>query len=646
MKLDTTPQDVAVSDDFETSAFGMEASAHAFDIIADKIYTYKERAVIREICCNAHDAHVEAGNPEPFDVHLPTQLEPFFSVRDYGVGLSDDDVRFIFCNTFKSTKQNTNEQIGCLGLGSKSPFCLTDSFTVKSWHGGMCRTYSCYRDEQRKPNVALLTEVESDEPNGLEVSFSIEDKWYEFEEEAVRVFRYWSHTPNINNKNIVTRIKEEREQYKFCGEDFGLSASWGNMVAIMGNVAYKIPNELDEFDVDGYLKFDLGEISFDAGRESLSLDDRTKAAIKAKFASVKAKLADEASQQIDALPTSWQRANLAHELSLGKLGQFIKADMTKYDIPEPSKEIMYFTRSYRSTDRSETKRLPLGSNVSYYEFKPRFQSRIRNYIKDMSSHTMVLLTQEQIKETGIDPEVLQDLETLPKVYRNTGSAGCTVKTFLFDRDCNGWRKARDYWDTSNHEIDGSEMIYVEINRFEPYGSSCGRIYGVSSNREIRRTLDKLESVGIDVPKIHGLKSVYLKSKAFRTGNYVALNDYIEREVSKIAPESMQEYNDAQYDKMKALSEHIKQDDLDMWLEIQESRPSQNLLELVAMCRLKVEKDTLMQELHDDFFTRYPMLDLIDTYSLTVRQQRKKLDTVSKIVHYIGGEVIKKDEHDE
>ena len=83
MKLDTTPQDVAVAGNFETSAFGMEASAHAFDIIADKIYTYKERAVIREISCNAHDAHVEAGNPQPFDVHLPTQLEPHICVRDY-----------------------------------------------------------------------------------------------------------------------------------------------------------------------------------------------------------------------------------------------------------------------------------------------------------------------------------------------------------------------------------------------------------------------------------------------------------------------------------------------------------------------------------------------------------------------------------
>lgn len=640
MKLDTTPQDVTVSGNFETSAFGMEASAHAFDIIADKIYTRKERAVIREISCNAHDAHIEAGNQEPFDVHLPTQLEPFFCVRDYGVGLSDDDVRFIFCNTFKSTKQNTNDQIGCLGLGSKSPFCLTDSFTVKSWHDGMCRTYSCYRDEQRKPNVALLTEVESNEPNGLEVSFSIEDKWYEFEEEAVKVFRYWSYTPNINNKSVVQSIQDKRDEYKFRGEDFGLSASWGSMVAIMGNVAYQIPDELDEFDVDGYLKFDLGEISFDAGRESLSLDDRTKAALKAKFASVKAKLADEASQQIDALPTAWERANLAHELGLGKLGQFIKTDLTKYELPEPSKEIMYFVRGYRSTDKSETRRLPLGDEISYYEFKPRFQSRIRNYIKDMHRHTLVLLTKDQIQETGIDPDILQDLDTLPKVYRNTGSVGSTVKTFSFDRSNSGWRRSREYWDESTTEIDGSEMIYIEINRFEPCGNSCGNIFGLSSNNEIKRTLNKLESVGIDVPKIHGLKSVYLNSKAFRTGNYVALNDYVKREVSKIAPKSRQEYNEDQFGLMKTLSKHIKQDDLDMWLELQEDRPKEELLDLVRMCRLEIEEDTLMQELHEDFFNRYPMMSFVETYE--VSHSTRYPNHITNVIHYIGGE--KKDEN--
>jgi hypothetical protein len=645
MKLDTAPQDVAVSGNFETSAFGMEASAHAFDIIADKIYTHKVRAVIREISCNAHDAHVEAGNPEPFDVHLPTQLEPFFCVRDKGVGLSDDDVRFVFCNTFKSTKQHTNDQIGCLGLGSKSPFCLTDSFTVKSWHGGMCRTYSCYRDDQRKPNVALLTEIESDEPNGLEVSFSIEGKSYEFEKDAVRVFTHWSYTPNINNKEVVKEIEEERNGYKFTGEDFGLSPSYGSMKAVMGNVAYDIPDELDEFDVDGYIKFELGEISFDAGRESLSLDDRTKAAIKAKFKSVKDKLGDEASQQIDALPTAWERAVLAHDLSLGQLGKFVKTDLAKYDLPETSEEMIYFIKSYRSTDKSETSRLPLGDGIAYYEFKPRFQTRIRSWLKDnYNRKTIVLLTPKQMDELDIDRDIVKDLDDLPKIERYLGSVGSSVKTFTFDRSYSHW-KDREYWDENTTEVDGSEMVYIQIHRFQPTGNSSGRIYGLSSNSEMKRLLARLEKVGIKVPTVHGLKSVYLNTKKFKTGNYVALNDYVEREVSKIAPKSREEYDEDTFSLMKALSKHIEQEDLDMCLELHEDEPAPELLELVKMCRVEIEEHTLLQELQDDFLKRYPMLSFVDYWDTEDDRGNKEWrENTAKISHYIEGKM--RDECDE
>jgi len=631
MKLDTTPQDVAVCGNFETSAFGMEASAHAFDIIADKIYTHKVRAVIREISCNAHDAHIEAGNPEPFDVHLPTRLEPFFCVRDRGVGLSDDDVRFVFCNTFKSTKQHTNDQIGCLGLGSKSPFCLTDSFTVKSWYGGMCRTYSCYRDDQRKPNVALLTEIDSDEPNGLEISFSIEDKSYEFQEDAVKVFRHWSYTPNINNKEVVKNIEEKRKQYKFVGEDFGLSADYGSMKAIMGNVAYDIPDELDEFDVDGYIRFELGEISFDAGRESLSLDDRTKAVIKAKFKSVKDKLTVEASQQIDDLPTEWERANLAYDLSLGQLGRLVRTDLTKYSLPETSKEMVYFSRSYRTVDKGETTRLPLGNEIAYYESKPRFQTRIRNWIKDQyTTKSIVLLTQQQITETGIDPNVIQNLDDLPKIIYSTGQTGSTVKTFTFDR-VSGWRD-RDYWSENESEVDGSEMVYIEINRFQPAGSSSGRVFGLSSNNEIKRTFEKLNATGIEVPVLHGLKSVYLNTKAFKNGNYIALNDYVEREVKKIAPDSRNSYDSEDFAYMERLNEHITGvSELELWAEMRDGhKPA--LLELVRMIHLDLEEDTLIQELHDEFFAAYPMIKLISRWDLGNK------DALSIIADYIGGRV--------
>ena len=412
MKLYTEDQDVAVCGDFETSDFAIGDIAFIVDMFADKVYSHKERAIIRELSCNAHDSHVMAGTTDiPFEVHLPTQLEPYFSIRDYGTGLTDDEVRNIFAGIGISTKRDSNEVIGCFGIGSLSPYSMTDSFTVESYLDGTCRTYTCYRDEERKPVVSLISESGWGGENGLKVTLTVQGKVHEFSEEAANVFRFWEGTvPDINDKSVVRTIEETRDDYAFKGEDFGLTASWGSMYALMGNIAYKIPDELDDFNTKGYLKFDLGELSFDTARENLAMDDKTKQAIKDKFQQVKDKLATEAGQQIAALDSPFKQAILANRLRQGNLGKHVKADLEQYDLPEPTKEFTYFQRSWRSTDKATSKRVPVGDNIQYYRHKDRMQTRIREYLKDQNRLTMVILTDEQIAECLIDEDVLLDLE--------------------------------------------------------------------------------------------------------------------------------------------------------------------------------------------------------------------------------------------
>ena len=90
MKLCTEEQKRGICGDFETSDFAIGDIAFIVDMFADKVYSHKERAIIRELSCNAHDSHVMAGTTHiPFEVHLPTQLEPYFSIRDYGTGLTE-----------------------------------------------------------------------------------------------------------------------------------------------------------------------------------------------------------------------------------------------------------------------------------------------------------------------------------------------------------------------------------------------------------------------------------------------------------------------------------------------------------------------------------------------------------------------------
>ena len=259
--LSNDKRDVSVSNDFKTSGFKIQASAKAFEILSSNIYTNKVRAVIREYNCNAYDAHVAAGNGEPWDVHLPTLLEPYFSVRDYGTGLSDQQVREIFTTYFHSTKTNSNDFVGALGLGSKSAFSLVDSFTVVSYYNGVKTDYCCYKDEYGEPQIATLASSDTDEPNGLEVSMSVEGRQDDFEDEAVNVFKYFDVLPNINDKEVVKYILKSKGYYKFVCDEGSFNTGYGSLYARMGNVAYKIPSDYKS-DLSGFINFNIYQRKF------------------------------------------------------------------------------------------------------------------------------------------------------------------------------------------------------------------------------------------------------------------------------------------------------------------------------------------------------------------------------------------------
>ena len=110
------------SHDFEESEFGIDQEDISFviDLLRNQIYSNKPLAVIREYATNAVDAHAELGKgDEPIQVTLPTQFEPTFKVRDFGTGLSDEEIKNLYTRYCKSTKRNSNAFTGQLGIGCK-----------------------------------------------------------------------------------------------------------------------------------------------------------------------------------------------------------------------------------------------------------------------------------------------------------------------------------------------------------------------------------------------------------------------------------------------------------------------------------------------------------------------------------------------
>lgn len=280
MKLVEQKHNVVRSGTFAENAFKIAANAKAFDILSSKIYTDVPLAVVRELSTNAHDAHVAAGTTDqPFYVHLPNRLESWLEIRDYGTGLSPEDVTTIFTVYFASTRNTSDAFTGCLGLGSKSPFAYTDQFVVTSYLDGTMRVYSLFKNEEGAPSIALMMEQETEEPNGVSVKINVkQNDIVSFVRAASDVYRFFELRPTIvgAHLNFDHTPLLETEYYQVFKDTFTLPKK---INVVMGQVCYgvnKSPSRLGS-DISLVVYMDIGDCSVAASREELHQDKRTQA---------------------------------------------------------------------------------------------------------------------------------------------------------------------------------------------------------------------------------------------------------------------------------------------------------------------------------------------------------------------------------
>lgn len=320
MKLHNVVQNEAVLSNVGTvSSFTIKATAKSFRILSDGLYANKVRAIIRELSCNAYDSHIAAGKKNtPFDVHLPNALEPWFSIRDYGTGLSHNQVTNIFTTFFESTKTDSNDYVGALGLGSKSPFSYTDNFTVTAIKDGRKGIYTAFINEQGVPSIALMMEEDTTDPAGVEVRFAVNER-YDFEKfrtEARYVYEYFKLRPVVSG-SADFQFKDPVYFEKDIIPGVHQADSGRHSVAVMGNIKYPIdvPNAekaLGDFtrmlSCGLVMEFNIGELDFQASREGLSYIPETITAIKNKLEALNTQLAVHVAVEADKITNLWERA--------------------------------------------------------------------------------------------------------------------------------------------------------------------------------------------------------------------------------------------------------------------------------------------------------------------------------------------------
>ena len=103
-----------------TGEFGISRGdeSHIMTILRDTLYSDKILAVLREYSSNAWDAHRAVGkNTLPIKITLPTEMTPTLSIRDWGPGLSANEVFNIYTQYGASTKRDSDKEVGMLGIG-------------------------------------------------------------------------------------------------------------------------------------------------------------------------------------------------------------------------------------------------------------------------------------------------------------------------------------------------------------------------------------------------------------------------------------------------------------------------------------------------------------------------------------------------
>lgn len=616
-------KDVQVSGNFPKKAFTINADAKAFSILSDRLYTNKVKAVIREISCNAFDSHVEAGNPAPFDVHLPTYLESWFSVRDYGTGISPEQIVSLYTELFTSTRTKSNDFVGNLGLGRVSVFSICDSFTVISFFDSTKSTYSVYKDSSGIPNVALLTQELTYEPNGLLVSVTVpSNQKYEFEQEAVKVFQYFDKQPNINVDSVKNLISD-KQKYTIQTDEFCLTGNYGSLYAVMGNVSYQIDSSLNPNNLEGFIRFNIGDLDFDPGREKLSLDKRTKENVQAKVGNINNYLCDILLKQIEAEPTDFTKMLKYYQLNDGHLGFCLKANaklFSKYILHNVKVQFKHLERSAGRVLETLRFKLPT-HNVKYYLRQDGYTTRAKNYVRD-TGMPICLLSQENIDELKIDANLINDLSALPKIVRGPSNKAPTE----------GIAVLGDRYGKLSSLPDG-EKVYVEVCRDEPVNSkygAFGRLHTLSSNIKLLKH--------INMPTIYMVKTAITKKKTFTDDKWIRLDDYVAREYAKVKKGGFIKY-DGQYEDFF----NLIHDSVQVW-------PSDHpLVTFVEKSRLRLKAsvchvlkevgyyddsivDTTMEDLETKMFEEFPMLAVIDNtdyykYKTITRPEQKKWDVI-------------------
>jgi hypothetical protein len=574
-----------------------------FHILRSQLYSDAILAVLREYSTNAVDANIMAGRGDkPIEVSLPTMLDCFFKVRDFGNGLTDEEVQKIFVSYGESTKRATDDATGMLGIGCKSGFSYNDQFIVNSYKGGVLTSWSAFIDPSKKGAMSKMVATETTEPDGLEIVIPVKhNDIAKFHDKALHLFSFFKVAPKLNNITAEQAARFELLRSRpvmFQGDNWKFIGDNGQSYAVMGNIPYPISptvlgndmrSELQQIIKFGIIiQFNIGELEFAANREALQYTPHTKKNLLARLEEVSKALVEDVTKKFSGCKTLWDAKSLFRE-TFDLHGKYYnmrsilannvtfngkKITSASFSVPSTTAILLgryekrqdTWNRSRGRVGRTETHTVEAGLETLVVENDKDIKNAIVNRVVGLiegGKYKRVYVfkfdndvyKKQWLDDSGFDIELVK-LSTLPKEALSkyypelravsTGIVNPKHSTTEFEFNNSASVTVRsDYWKPITVDVEKDTGVYVELDRFEMKGPNNY----FESPVIIRKYLALADTLGMKVPdKIYGFKSGSAK-KAALNGKMQTFWDWFKSDFNNLLknnPDLEQKYIDRRY----------------------------------------------------------------------------------------------------
>jgi hypothetical protein len=291
--------------------FAKGAENHLMGLLAN-MYSDLELAVIREYSTNARDSHIEAGCPDrPIEVMTGTPLQPYLlSIKDYGVGLSKDDIVKVYSQYGASTKRDSNDVNGMLGIGSKAGLTYAAQFTVVAVKDHKRTVINVSRAQDGSNAMTIVQHTDTTEPNGVEVQIPLKSG-NQIAAKANKFFAFWPEGSVLINGAAPKRDFSDALKLTDDLMIVKSNSRYGALesTVVMGYVPYPAGDKLGHYSLGiphGYAviaRVPIGAVDFAPSREALMFTSITDRTLDAVAKEVRTEMVKAVQRKIEEAPT-------------------------------------------------------------------------------------------------------------------------------------------------------------------------------------------------------------------------------------------------------------------------------------------------------------------------------------------------------